>query len=98
MISIIDAQFDIEFESDGSALIKYTQDIPQSFIDSCREKYDTSRDARAKEFHQVASVPEILVDQWRAQGFDVMKEPVRATVARLKAENLDYFLTTAKKV
>jgi hypothetical protein len=46
----------------------------------------------------VASIPVCLVDKWMREGYDVYQEPIRKSVAKLKHENLEYFLATAKEI
>ena len=97
MIKLIDSEFDINFNADGSGVIKHTQQIPQAFIDECRQTHAASGE-KAKDYHQVARIPTILADQWLAEGFDVFRESAKAIVARLKGQNLDYFVTTTKSL
>lgn len=98
MIQLIDADFDIKFNDDGTATTKHTQNITQEFIDRCRQDYDASGTEKAKDYHKVASVPTVIADQWRREGFDVYRESAKAIVARLKLDNLDYFVTTKKEI
>jgi hypothetical protein len=46
----------------------------------------------------VASIPAALVDKWYRDGYDVFQEPIKKTVAKLKNENLEYFLATEKAI
>jgi hypothetical protein len=49
----------------------------------------------------VAEVPTMLVEVWARQGFDIVNDrniKARDIVKRLKAEGLDDFLTTNKRV
>ena len=96
-MQLISADFRIGENSDG-VFIKRFQDIPQEFLDRCRATRDGSNNDLAGEYHEVASIPQAVVDQWLKEGFDVFNEPVRASVARLKAQGLDYFITTKKRV
>ncbi len=79
-------------------LIEHTQEIPDEFLESLRIKRDASLSTPEGEFMHVASIPEVLVDEWRRQGFDILTAPVRDIVARLKKHDLDKFLATAKRV
>jgi hypothetical protein len=53
---------------------------------------------RAGEYHRFASVPVVVVEKWLNEGFDVYKEPAKAIIKRLKAENLEAFLTSNKSL
>lgn len=84
-------------ESVGERAIMRVQHIPQEFLDGLRDCRNASS-AAAGETHRVASIPCALVEKWQREGFDVFREPIRAIVARLKAEGYDFFLTTNKAV
>ena len=47
---------------------------------------------------RVASIPAVVYDQWKREGFDALKEPPKAILKRLKQQNLDAFITTNKRV
>lgn len=79
-------------------IIEKTQDIPESFLDRLKSIRDASSSRPMGNFHQVASIPTIIVEKWLREGFDVQKEPIRETIKRLKAEHLDGFLTTDKRI
>ena len=75
-----------------------TQDIPHEFLDGLRDSRIASSHVREGEMMRVASVPVAVVELWRAQGFDIYREPNRAIVKRLREHNLDAFITTTKRV
>ena len=79
-------------------MIERYQEIPQEFIDGLQAERHESKHRRAGEFMRVASIPVSIVEKWDREGYDVRSEPYRKTVAKLKAEGLDYFLTTDKDV
>tara|TARA_B110000208_G_scaffold3348_1_gene4457 strand:- start:1009 stop:1317 length:309 start_codon:yes stop_codon:yes gene_type:complete len=78
--------------------IQQTQHIPQSFLDNIRSQREDSLGTNAGDYMSVARVPVLVHEKWLREGFDMMKEPAYAIVARLKQESLDAFLTTQKKV
>lgn len=89
----------LDFEEQGSnLLITKTQDITDEYIQSLKDARFESKNTRAGEYHRVASIPVILYEKWLAEGYDAMKEPVKKTVAKLKNEGLDYFVTTDKNL
>ena len=83
---------------DKNFTIEQTQHIPQSFLDSLRQQKANSMGLKEGEYMNVASVPVAVHTKWLREGFDMMKEPAHAIVARLKQENLDDFITTKKRV
>jgi len=93
---LIDAEADLVFQAGQIGIVR-TQDIPQSFLDHLKDCRAASA-ARAGDVHRVASIPAALVETWKRQGFDVMREPAKAIVARLKAQGYEHFLATDKKV
>ena len=75
-----------------------TQHISSDFMDSLKAQRENSMGLLEGEMMSVARVPAIVYEKWLKEGFDIIKEPAHAIVARLKQENLDGFLTTKKKV
>ena len=88
-------------EDDETLTRKHTQHIPQWYLDSLKKERDASRGQREGDFMRVASIPTVVVEKWRRDGFDIMADrniTGAEIVARLKAENLDGFLTTDKAI
>jgi hypothetical protein len=79
-------------------IIETHQDIPDSLLKELADKRLASHNVREREMMHVAAIPAALVDRWYREGYDVFHEPIRKTVAKLKNENLEYFLATAKEV
>lgn len=75
-----------------------TQSIPDEFLAGLRDSRIASSHVREREMMRVASVPVAVVELWRAQGFDIYREPNRAIVKRLREHNLEAFITTSKRV
>lgn len=96
MNKLIEGQVDFEQNSDGLVIVR-SQEIPQWYIDQLKEERFQNSQSRVKnEMHRAASIPQEIVDKWLREGYDVFKEPVAKSVARLKAENLDYFIASDK--
>lgn len=93
----IDTNYDEDFDG---VYRKHTQNIQQSFLDSVKEQRDNSKNQREGDFMSVASIPTIIVEKWMREGFNIMtgEHSAAEIVKRLKAENLDAFLTTEKSV
>lgn len=92
-----DIKVDFADNADG-LLIKKSQDIPQEYIDHLKAYRAESNTAPAGNYHRAASIPIIIHEKWLAEGYDCTKEPIRKTLAKLKAEGLDYFITTDKQL
>lgn len=85
-----------ELIEDFSA-IKRQQHIPQEFLDDLADSRLRSSTERMGDFVKVASIPAAVYEKWLREGYDVGKEPVRKTIAKLKAENLEAFLASTKR-
>jgi hypothetical protein len=85
-------------EHDTQLVIEHSQEIPEFFLDDLSEARKASTHGRMGEMHRFASLPVALYEMWMAQGYDAKREPAHRTVARLKADGLDAFLTTERKV
>lgn len=91
-----DVEWDIGHNVDG-LFVKKDQIISDEFLTANRDARFDSKE-RAKEYHRFASIPVVVVEQWLKQGFDVYKESPKAIVKRLRAENLEAFLTSNKSL
>jgi hypothetical protein len=95
---IIESQVEfLEGDQETPLIIKRFQDIPQDYLDALAEDRKASS-GRAGEFHKACSIPAALHEAWLRQGYDCTKEPVKKTLAKLKAEGLDYFIATEKRL
>lgn len=88
----------VSFHNDpgGDLVIKNTQDIPDEFLTALRHERMDSLHTPAGEMHRVCSIPTVVVDEWKRQGFDINVEPVTEIIKRLKKHDLDAFLTSNK--
>lgn len=77
--------------------VKYTQDIPDHFIQDIQDRFTGANDATGN-FLFVGSVPSAIADRWMREGYNVFEEPVRKTLAKLKAENFGKFVGTSKSI
>lgn len=99
--NLIGIDTDFVEEDDETLTRKHTQHIPQWYLDSLKKERDASRGQREGDFMRVASIPTVVVEKWQRDGFDIMADrniTGAEIVARLKAENLDGFLTTDKSI
>jgi len=96
---IIDTEVDFhDGDHDGRLVIERRQDITRTFLDELAEARKASTRAKMGDFHRVASIPTSVYETWLRQGYDAQKEPIRKTVAKLRAEGLDYFITTERNI
>ena len=97
---IIDTHVDFhEVRSEpGKLVFDYKQDIPDDFLSVLNETKVESTNAREGEFMHVAAIPVVVHEKWLREGFDCTKAPIKETVKKLKAEHLDAFLVTNKRV
>lgn len=97
MSKLIASDFNVGENTDGTFIEQY-QEIPQWWIDNLQAAKADTKHARTGEYHRAASIPQVVVDKWLSEGYDVFKEPVAKTLAKLRSENLDYFITTEKNL
>jgi hypothetical protein len=87
-------------ESVGGLHIKKQQIITDAFMDDLKDARFASK-APAGNFHKVASIPVAIIEKWMREGFDILKDKnitAAQIVKRLKAEGLDGFLATNKRI
>lgn len=87
----------VKENSDGH-IITCNQVITDEFLDGLKQERFESMSVREREHQRVASIPVVLIDKWIKDGFDFWNEKNSVIVAKLKAEGLDYFVTTGKAV
>lgn len=90
-----EVKVDFEENTDG-LVIEKTQALPDWWLQSLKDERFESKNARTNEFHRAASIPAALHEKWLTEGYDCTKEPIRKTIAKLKHEGLDYFITSDK--
>lgn len=83
-------------ENTDGLLVEKTQELPDWWLQSLKDQRFESKNRRAGEYHKAASIPAALHELWLSQGYDCTKEPIRKTLAKLKAEGLDAFVTSDK--
>lgn len=77
---------------------KHTQEISQAFIDDLKDSRNESTKQREGDFMRVASIPTVVAEQWRREGFDIYSATGPEIVKRLREQDLDYFLATDKRI
>ncbi len=85
----------------GEYTIARHQHIPQSFLDECADERNTGFARGAMpDAVTVCRVPVVVVEKWLREGFDIFaaENDDRAIVRRLRAQGLDHFITTNRRV
>jgi hypothetical protein len=84
---------------DNLFTVKHEQEITDDLLATNKELRDASS-APAGDYHKIASIPTVVVEQWMREGFNIYDENVTAAdiVLRLQREDLGAFLTTNKRV
>jgi hypothetical protein len=96
MPQLIDKLISFEDAPGEPLVIKHTQYIPDDFLGELRKEREASLSTPAGEFHRVCSIPTAWVDEWLAEGFDIYREPIKDVLKRLRAKQLDGFITSNK--
>lgn len=87
----------LNFQENSEGLVVHkSQTISDAYLQTLKDAREESKGKPAGEYHLAASVPVIVHERWLAEGYDCTKEPIKKTLAKLKAESLDYFITTDK--
>jgi len=86
---------DVGADCDG-VFFKSSQFIPDDHVSALRLERDNSLSTPSGDMHRVASVPVEVANKWKREGFDIMREPAAAILARLRQEQLDGFITSNK--
>lgn len=95
-----------EDHSDSAAgpqlVIKHTQDIPDDYISKLkRDKIDSDHDSTG-DLLRVATIPIEVLQKWDREGFHIEEHlsipGLHKIINRLKAESLDAFITTNKRI
>lgn len=97
MQNIHDININFDENTEG-LIIEKSQYIDPAYIQGLKDQRFGSKTAQTGEYMRAASIPVVIVEKWMKEGYDVFSEPIRKTVAKLKAEGLDYFVTTDKQI
>jgi hypothetical protein len=99
MTKIIDPTVEfLEGDHDAQLVVKHQQDIPQEHLDSLKEARAASTTRKMGDWHRAASIPTSVYEAWLRSGYDAQKEPIAKTMAKLRQEGLDYFITTDRRL
>lgn len=85
-------------ESAGDLGVRYTQEIPDDFIQDIQDRFTGANERINGNFLFAGSVPAATVDRWMREGFNVFEEKIPTILARLRAENMGKFIATSKRI
>lgn len=94
---ILDTNVSLVKNGGDDLAVKYEQEITSEFLQDLQDRFVGTRDATG-ELLCAAVIPTSIVDRWMREGFNVFEEPIAASVARLRAENMQKFITTSKRI
>jgi hypothetical protein len=79
--------------------VRKDQHITDEFLDNLKEDRAASK-APAGEYHKVASIPVAVIEKWMREGFNIFDKNIRVeeVVKRLRAEDLQAFIATDKRI
>ena len=97
MVNLIGINTEYKEEVDG-LVQKRTQELPQEFIDSLKERRNESTKQREGEYMHAASIPVIVIEQWLREGFKYWEATGPEIMKRLRDQGLDAFIVTDKRV
>ena len=86
-------------EGPGDELgVHYTQEIPDEYLQQLDAAFVGANDRIGGDLMWVGSVPAATADRWMREGYNVFEEPIAKSLARLKAESMDRFVLTSKRI
>ena len=94
---IIDVNTTFGANADG-VYQEHTQVIPQEFLDALKAERDAKAAVRSGELERTTSVPTFVYELWQRQGRDPWRATTREIIKWLKADGLDSFIVTPKRV
>ena len=84
--------------SDDNLFMQHDQELTDPFLDRIKDTQTASRNSRESEYMEICEIPVAVVDQWKRAGFDIYKENAKSILKRLRAENLQAFISTSKAI
>jgi hypothetical protein len=97
----LDVNHRIEINDEATSVgIARSQEIHSSFLDNLATKRADSVNAKMGDLHHVASIPVILVEKWKNEGFDIFDKNIKLQdiVKRLHSEDMQAFMATERRI
>lgn len=84
----------------SQATIIRRQEIPSDFWDKVAELKHVQDNAPVGDYLCVATLPELVIEKWFAEGFNIFDPNVTAkeVLARLRLEDKDRLITTSRQI
>jgi hypothetical protein len=95
---VIDSLVSFHDAPGGELITEQTQYIPDEFITELRNEKAESLHTPAGEFHRVASIPVIWVEEMRRRGLDIYRDDIKDILKMLRKLEAEHFITTNKRV
>jgi len=90
--------FEWDHELGRPTAVKGEQEIPGHVFSDLSDLRVRSANRREGDMMKIASIPVVVVDKWAREGFDVFKHSAKEIVAKLKSEDMGYFMATSKNL
>lgn len=94
---VLDSTYEF-LDAAGDAAIKHSQAIDPALLDHIKDVRHAAHNKREGNFMLAASVPVVIHEQWLREGYDMTREPAHKTLQRLRAQGLDAFIATDKRL
>jgi hypothetical protein len=96
-VSFDDVQRNLRVDGDV-AHVRKQQELSDAYWESLRQTKHVQDNAPIGDFHMVASIPCLKVEEWMRQGFDMFDPNVTIedVLKRLRAEDSERLITTSR--
>jgi hypothetical protein len=91
----------LDGNTEGELILTRSQELPQDFLDGIKAARDASTAAPIGDMMYVGTIPEVVVEKWMAEGFDILNNDgisFAEIVAKLKSDGLDGLIGTNRRV
>lgn len=88
----------LDGNTEGELIFTRSQELPQEWLDDIKAARDASTTGPIGDFMYVGSIPGVVVEQWLAEGFDVMDAPFSEIIRKLKQDGLDGLIGTNRSL
>jgi hypothetical protein len=83
---------------DGEYVFRRTQDVTDDFLTNLDDQRAASANRPTGDLHFAGSIPNVVVEQWLADGFNIFDPNVtlKDIFARIRRENMERLIGTTK--
>jgi hypothetical protein len=93
---VIDKLVSFDTAPGGDLVTKHQQYIPDEFLSDLRRERMNSVSTPAGEFHRVASIPVIVVEELTRRGIDIYRDSIQDILKMLRKIEAEAFITSNK--